>query len=131
MISNQLTINPQKSSLLIIQPTLNDPPIKFQINTDGHYLNLQNNVKYLGIYIDHYLNFQFHTEKTNSQIARATGILWRVRKYFSAKTMLCLYYTLVQPHLLYSLTVWGSTSPTSSQKQLQFLQNNAVRAIVE
>ena len=80
MISNQITINPQKSSLSIIQPTLNDPPIKFQINIDGYYLNSQNNVKYLGIYIDHYLNFKFHTEKTNSQIARATGILWRVRK---------------------------------------------------
>ena len=130
MISNQLTINPQKSSLLIIQPTLNDPPIKFQINIDGYYVNSQNSVKYLGIYIDHYLNFKFHTEKTNSQIARATGILWRVRKYLPAKTMLSLYYTLVQPHLLYGLTVWGSTSPRSSQKQLQLLQNNAVRAIV-
>ena len=45
--------------------------------------------------------------------------------------MLCLYYSLVQPHLLYGLTVRGSTSPTSSQKQLQLLQNNAVRAVVE
>ena len=94
-------------------PYQNDPPIKFQINIDGHYLNSQNNVKYLGIYIDHHLNFKFHTEKTNSQIARATEKLWRVRKYLSAKKMLCLYYTLVQPHLLYGLTVWGSTSPTS------------------
>ena len=46
--------------------------------------------------------------------------------------MMCLYYTLVQPHLLYglSITMWGSTSPSSSQKQLQLLQNNAVGAIV-
>ena len=67
MISIQITINPQKSSLLIIiQLILNDPPIKFQIDIDGHYLNLQDSVKYLGIYIHHCVNFNFHTEKTNS-----------------------------------------------------------------
>ena len=43
--------------------------------------------------------------------------------------MLDLCHALFQPHLLYGLSVWGSTFPYSAQQRLQLIQNNAIRAI--
>ena len=39
-----------------------------------------------------------------------------------------LYYSIVYPHILYGIILWGSTY-TSHLKKLQLLQNKAVRAI--
>ena len=77
-----------------------------------------------------YLNFKPHIEKVTKQIVRATGILWRVGRFLPVESMTTLYHALIQPHLLYGLAIWGSPVFCDAQKQLQILQNNAVRAIV-
>ena len=42
-----------------------------------------------------------------------------------------IYCTLIQPHLLYVLPIWGAIFPCDAQKQLKKLQNNAnIRAII-
>ena len=43
-------------------------------------------------------------------------------------TLLLLYYSLVQPHLVYRLPIWGNTFETYLSKK-QTLQNKAVRVI--
>ena len=46
------------------------------------------------------------------------------------ESMVTLYYALIQPHLLHGLAIWGATFPYDAQKQVQVLQNNAIRVIV-
>ena len=129
MTVNQLTINTNWSFFIIIQPRYHDKPI--QINIDGQYKNPQGNVKYLGIQLDQHLNFKYDINLTEKKkkLARASGILWIVRKCFLEKIMLNLNQALFQPHLLYGLSVWGSTFPYGTQKRLQLIQNNAIRSI--
>ena len=87
-------------------------------------------IRYLEIVVDQYLNFKPHIEKVTKQIVRAKGIFWKVRRFLPAESITTLYYALIQPHLLYGLAIWGCTFPCDAQKQLQILQNNAIRAIV-
>ena len=87
------------------------------------------NVKYLGMNLDQHLNYKSHIERIAQKVARATGILWKLRKFLPAKTYLNLYNALIKPHLLYGLVIWGSTDPCTTQQPLQLLQNNAARAI--
>ena len=54
-------------------------------------------------------------------------ILNKLRHIFPSSALL-IYFTLVHPHLLYSLPIWGSTFPTYLQK-LQRLQNKTLRII--
>ena len=79
--------------------------------------------------MDQHLNYKSHIESIAKKVARATGILWKLRKFLPAKTLLNLYNALIKPHLLYGLVIWGSTDPCTTQQPLQLLQNNAVRAI--
>ena len=62
MILNQLTINPKKSTILVIQPTLRDIPTEFQLNIDEVCVKSSVNVKYLGMNLDQHLNYKSHIE---------------------------------------------------------------------
>ena len=83
MIVSQLTINPSKSSFFIIQPHYTKN--KKVRNIAGFYLKLQDNDKYLGIHSDQRLNFKCHTEEAQKHAVKASGILWKVRKFFPEK----------------------------------------------
>ena len=86
----------------------------------------QNNCKYLGVNLDNKLDFKLKIQQTEIKVARAVGILSKVRYLSPIPTLLLLYYALIHPHLIFALPLWGSTFPTYLIK-LQCLQNRAVR----
>ena len=53
------------------------------------------------------------------------------KKISASGVQITLYYTLIQPHLLYGLAIWVSIFFCNAQKQLQIRQNNAIKAVVE
>ena len=85
MILNRVTINPKKSTILVIQPTLRGIPIEFQLNIDKVCVKSSVNVKYLGVNLDQHLNYKSHIESIAKKVARATGILWKLRKFCQLK----------------------------------------------
>ena len=62
------------------------------------------------------------------KIASGLSAIKRVRYSVPYKTLLSIYKSLVQPHLDYCSSVWGSCSKSLSQK-LQKSQNRAARVI--
>ena len=61
-------------------------------------------------------------------MTRANGIISRLKSTLPKDTLLKLYYALFQSHLLYGMTVWGTTYP-SYLKPLNILQNKTMRNI--
>ena len=59
--------------------------------------------------IDSTLCWKPHTDNLSKKIARAMGIMYKVRPFVNFHIMLNLYYSLVYPHLLYDIEVWGSS----------------------
>lgn len=57
------------------------------------------------------------------------GILYRVRHQLTTESMLSIYYTLCYPHLIYCVSIWGSTWP-SFLSELLIAQNKIVRCIM-
>ena len=47
IILNQLTINPKKSTILVIQPTLRSTPVEFRLNIDEVSVKSSANEKYI------------------------------------------------------------------------------------
>ena len=85
-------------------------------------------VKYLGVTLDHSLNFKNHLSALQSKIARSIGILFKLRQFMPRSVLLMLCYSFVHAHLLYALPIWASMYPTYL-KRLQVLQNKAIRII--
>jgi len=86
------------------------------------------NVKSLGVHINENLTWESHINELSKKIASGISAIKRIRYSVPYKTLLSIGNSLVQPHLDYRSSVWGSCCKSLSQK-LQKLQNRAVLVI--
>ena len=130
MNANKLTINTTKPQALVIPFKSKLKNVNINIAFNQAQLQVLPNLKYLGIYLDKDLNSSKHLNYIESKIARATGILYKCKPYFSSKILQILYYSLFYPHIKYGIVTWGSTYK-SYLKRLEVIQNKAIYAITK
>ena len=127
--SNKLTVNPFKSNVVFISPKLTyTTNTNYNITLAGSSIDINTNVNYLGLVIDNKLYFREQIKLLENKISRSVGILNKLKPYFSQRTLLQLYHSLVHSHLTYGISVWGSTHKTYLQK-IQYLQNRALKIV--
>ena len=83
-------------------------------------------IKYLGMLIDKYLNWNHHITNLSKQLSRANGVLSKLRYNASIDFCLQVYYAIFYSYLTYGCNVWGLTSEENISK-LEVLQNKCVR----
>ena len=110
------------------------------ITDEGVIITPNDNVKYLGIFIDSKLNFKFQISVVISKISKMIGNFWRA-DCLDLKTKKTIYHSLVESHLNYGNIIWCSdaskklmidanlSSIPSSLKNLVATQNKIIRAI--
>ena len=86
------------------------------------------NYQYLGIMIDATLTWKPHIEKICKTISRSIGILYKIRPFVDIKILKTLYYSLIYPHLIYAIEVWGSADSTH-MNHIIILQKRIVRTM--
>ena len=84
--------------------------------------------KFLGIFIDSELNWSAHIDHVLSKLAKSVGIINKVKSLFPISVLINLYFTLIYPHLLYCILVWGAADQ-KYLNQIKLLQNRALRTI--
>ena len=126
--ANKLTVNPSKCNVLLVPPQLRADTPDLTIQIADSIINTSNNVKYLGIHIDSKLTFQYHIKSIENKLSKAVGILSKLKSALTQNSLLKIYYALVHPHLLYGITIWGSTYSSYIDK-IYRLQNKAVKLI--
>ena len=98
--ANELTINPSKSNVLVIPPTLSQPLPNIDLSINNSPLPFCFSAKYLGFTLDTQLNFDKHISSVENKISRAVGILSKLRHYLPTCAILQLYYSLIRTHLV-------------------------------
>ena len=99
-----------------------------EIKIDNRMINQVSETKFLGIYIDENLSWKSHIQNITQNVARATGILYKVRQILDTNTLRNLYFTFVYPYLTYCVHVWGNACKTYLTK-LGKLQDKIMRII--
>ena len=84
-------------------------------------------VKYLGIYIDNYLEWKYQEQDLRSRLSRAAGMLCKVRHYVPFDTLKMVYNGIFSSILTYGSLVWGQHDRIV--KRLQKIQDRAIRYI--
>ena len=97
---------------------------------DGNTLIKTEDVKYLGITIDHKLKWNKHINYILNKISKTTYMLTKIRHYIDLNSLKMLYYSLVHPHLIYCLTTWGGAPKTTLQPLIN-IQKKIVRIITK
>ena len=85
-------------------------------------------VRFLGVYFDQNLNFNFHLKILASKLSKALYILRSSKKFLTTKALKSVYYALFHSNLIYSIPIWSCASQ-SAIKTIQILQKKAVRIV--
>ncbi len=127
--SNKLSLNIEKTSYMIMSP----PRKKLNTNNcniviDGDSIVRVNNIKFLGVVIDENMTWKYHTDFVCNKMSKSVGILLRARQMLYGHTLHMLYNSLIKPHLVYCITVWGNSYKKYLSK-IQLVQKRAIRVI--
>ena len=141
--SNKLCLNVKKTKYILFRPTIAYPQfITEQIYVNGQEVerigNNQNEkaFQFLGIYIDETLTWKYHIEKVCSKIASSNYIINKVKHTLTKFTLKTLYSTLIQSHINYGLSIWGSSYSIgrvqkAQQKSIRIIHNKAYNSHTE
>ena len=88
----------------------------------------KNYMKYLGVMIDSMLTWHTQIETISKKISGGIGLLYKTKPFVNIKMLKTLYYSLIYPHLLYAIEVWGSADITAINSIL-VLQKRIVRLL--
>ena len=97
------------------------------IKIDGKKIEPSTHVKYLGLLIDSFLNWNFHIDELSTKLSCAVGMLAKIRHYINAMTLSMVYHGIFSSLLLYGSQIWGQSNQSVSK--MEKLQNKALRII--
>ena len=122
--SNKLSLNTNTATVYLLFHRARIKPVKLSMEMN---INRVNSIKYLGVIIDHKLNWIEHIAyvKKNSMVV---GILFRARHLLCRRSLINLYHSFVYHYLIYCIEVWGSACQTHLQPLL-LTQKKVIRVI--
>ena len=125
---NRLSLNLGKTNYVIFHHR-NKPIVTVTtLLINRKAISEKNYVKYLGILIDSSLKWNYHINNISKRIARSLGVMYKIRPFVTPTILKTLYYSIVYPHLLYGIQVWGF-APKNQLNRLLVIQKKLVRMI--
>ena len=126
---NKLSLNAGKTELIFFHSSSKKIDLSnVFINFNGIRLNPVDFVKYLGMFIDKYLNWNQHIHELRKKLSQANGILSKLRYNSPIEVCIQVYYALFYSNLIYGCNAWGLTSDENIQA-IEILQRKCVRIL--
>ena len=95
---------------------------------EGKKLQRVETVKYLGIYIDDTLSWNYQVKQLSKKLSRSNGILAKLRHYTKADILTQVYYSICYSYMVYGCTVWSLTSANNIHI-INILQKKCMRIL--
>ena len=87
-------------------------------------------IKFLGVYIDPKLSFQFHIKNMCNKISRSLYAIRTAKNFLTCTALKSLYFALVHSHIIYGMHIWGG-SANKYVNEVVLLQKKAIRLICD
>lgn len=126
---NKLSLNINKTKFVVFRSNRSRVKMEnLRVDINGQAIQRENNIKFLGIYIDEIINFSTHIDHLVGKLSKYVGLFYKLRTYLPQNALLGLYRSLFEPHLNYCNAIWCNTYLTYLQKLL-VLQKKVIRVI--
>lgn len=125
---NNLKLNIAKTSAILFRSTVGKQD-RIETLSNGVPVVFVDNVKFLGINIDQYLNWKVELEAIENSISSACYALRSLRDEVSLEQLKTIYYALVESKLRYSVRFWGNSYDYNINRAF-VIQKRAIRTMV-
>ena len=128
--ANKLSLNVSKSNYVLFSncnSRITTNQLSLQIT--GGVIQHTTCMKFLGLHIDQNLTWDEHIKVCQSRLSSARYAINKVRRLVPMHALKNIYYTLVYPHLIYGIVLWGNTFETHLKK-LVISQKKIVRSML-
>lgn len=101
----------------------------FKLRYGSCYLERVSSHSFLGVKFHHSLGWSDHIDHTRVKIARAIGMLSRLRDRIPCSLKRQFYFSLIHSRISYCLLIWGTCNKTDLEK-ISALQSRAARFLL-
>ena len=105
--ANKISLNVDKTEMILFKPIKKPLDCQLKLKLNGKRLYQTSSVKYLGIKIDQYLNWQGHINNIAINLNKKNAMLYKVRQFVNERTKTSIYHAIFDSHLNYAFIVWG------------------------
>ena len=107
LCANKLSLNSAESDALFFRPKNKRCEVRLNVQGKNKRIYLSDKTKYLGIVLDSELSWMSYISELSKKLARANGLLAKMRYCVDARTIKSLYYSLFHSHMTYGCLTWG------------------------
>ena len=125
--SNKLTINVNKTQMIMLSCKKNLPP-QNEFILWNKVVQRVNKAKFFGVIVDQHLNWKDHISMIFQKNFKSCGIIYQIRNTLDIKSKRLIYYSLIHPYLTHCVNVWSSKYGTNF-KMLCTPQKRCVRVL--
>lgn len=122
--AHKLTLNIEKSNYMFL--SLRKIHYSNPLLVDGGELCYSKQIKYLGLWLDETLSWDYHTDNIRKKIRAPIGVLKRLSYIVPKRFLRPLYFSLIHCHLQYLAAIWFPAR-RKFIKPLMTLQNMAIK----
>ena len=128
--ANKIVINLDKCCFMEFSSTKPNSDIEnYNLRILNHSIDKVTDCKFLGICLTSTLDWKLHIKHVINQISKATGAINSIKSIVPAKILRNIYFSLVQPYLVYCAPLWASIHNTKEFNNLFIAQKKAIRII--
>ena len=102
--SNKLSLNTQQTFYMLF-PIARIKGNNSLVKIYDSVLNRVNNIKYLGVIIDHKLEWCEHISYVKNAVSKGHGIIFKARTVLDQQRLLTLYNSFVYPYIIYCIEI--------------------------
>ena len=124
LIANKLSLNVKKPYYIIFhRARIKVPQNHLSLHMDNYTLSKTQNLKYLGVILDHKVSWIQHISYVENKISKGISIMYKARIYLGSKSLVNLYHSYIYPYLIYCIESWGNAAHCHLEPlfKLQFL----------
>ena len=120
--ANRISLNVSKTEIILFRPKSKQNITKhLNFRISGQKIHITNNVKYLGLTLNEFLNWNTQLGLLRNKLNRGIGLLSKIRHFVPKHLLKTIYYSLFHSHLLYGSQIFGDQSINQSTKGTQFI----------
>ena len=108
LCANKISLNISKTEVLIFRNPYKKIDHQMNLHINNVPLTFSESVKYLGVYLDHFLNWNVHSNHICKSLSKVNGIISKIRHFAPKSVLKQIYYALFFSRLKLCVPFMGS-----------------------